>query len=272
MNQRIEIVGNEFRDRSLLNLKKKSKVLRVELVERDLKVIEFILDMKFAGYAEVFEKFFARTLRGVEAQSEEWARKRLRQLEKAGFLRAGISVTGGPWVYSATFKGYYALTNVYPERIFTKPTGGLDTRTFIHDKELLLARLELERLYGEVNWISDRKLRQDFGKAIGLSGVHVPDGLYEVQNEGLTAFELEIASKTKALYAIKIARYVRLIRESLGKPGGLKKVHYRCLRHCVFEALKEVTRPYGEMFFVEFREPLSNRAQVKSGSEGGGAL
>jgi hypothetical protein len=231
----------------------------LELVERDLKVIEFILDMKFSGCAEVFEKFFAKTHGEVQAKSPEWARKRMRQLVNAGFLRPSVSATGGPWVYSAAFKRYRALCEIYPEREFAKPSGGLDTRTFIHDKELLLSRLELERRGGEVNWVSDRKLRQGFERSVGLSGVHVPDGLYEVASDGLTAFELEIASKSLAVYADKIASYVELIRESDSKPGASRKVHYRCLKKSVFNSLKDETRSYGDMFFVELREPLSRR-------------
>lgn len=235
--------------------KRRSRV-RVELVERDLRVIEFILDMKFAGCAEVFERFFSRVHDGeVMAASHEWARKRLRQLTQGGFLRAGVGVHGGASVYFATFKAFYALNSVYPERVFPKPTGGLDLRTFVHDRELLAVRMEYERTAPSVSWVSDRRLKQGFASDIGLSGVHVPDALIELPGAGLVAFELEIAMKSRERYRDKVARYVRLIRESRAKPKGLRKVIYRCLREPVFEALSKECRVYGDMFEVVLTKP-----------------
>lgn len=235
--------------------KRRSRV-RVELVERDLRVLEFILDMKFAGCAEVFERFFSRVHDGeVVAASHEWTRKRLRQLTQGGFLRAGVGVHGGAAVYFATFKAFYALSSVYPESVFPKPTGGLDLRTFVHDRELLAVRMEYERTASGVSWVSDRRLKQGFASDIGLSGVHVPDALIELPGVGLVALELEIAMKSRERYRDKVARYVRLIRESRAKPKGLRKVIYRCLREPVFEALSKECRVYGDMFDVALTKP-----------------
>lgn len=235
--------------------KSRSRV-RVELVDRDLRVLEFILDMKFAGCAEVFDRFFSRVHDGeVVAASHEWTRKRLRQLTQGGFLRAGVGVHGGAAVYFATFKAFYALSSVYPERVFPKPTGGLDLRTFVHDRELLAVRMEYERTAPSVSWVSDRRLKQGFASDIGLSGVHVPDALIELPGVGLVALELEIAMKSRERYRDKVARYVRLIRESRAKPKGLRKVIYRCLREPVFVALSKECRVYGDMFEVTFTKP-----------------
>lgn len=235
--------------------KRRSRV-RVELVERDLRVLEFILDMKFAGCAEVFEKFFSRVHDGeVLAASHAWTRKRLRQLTQGGFLRAGVGVSGGASVYFATFKAYYALASVYPDRVFPKPTGGLDLRTFVHDRELLAVRMEYERLASNAVWVSDRRLKQGFASDLGLSGVYVPDGLMELPNGSVIALELEIAMKSRERYRDKVARYVRLIRDSRAKPRGLRKVVYRCLREPVFEALSKECRVYGDMFEVVLAKP-----------------
>ncbi len=245
-----------FREEQLSFFGKRRPHVRVELVERDLRVLEFILDMKFAGCAEVFERFFSRVHDGeVMAASHEWTRKRLRQLTKGGFLRAGVGVHGGASVYFATFKAFYALSSVYPERIFPKPTGGLDLRTFVHDRELLAVRMEYERTVPGVAWVSDRRLKQGSASDIGLSGVHVPDALIELPGVGLVALELEIAMKSRERYREKVARYVRLIRESRANPKGLRKVIYRCLREPVFEALSKECRVYGDMFEVILAKP-----------------
>lgn len=244
-------VVESVREEQLSFFGKRRSRIRVELVERDLRVLEFILDMKFAGCAEVFEKFFSRVHDGeVLAASQEWTRKRLRQLTQGGFLRAGVGIHGGASVYFATFKAYYALSSVYPDRVFPKPTGGLDLRTFVHDRELLAVRMEYERATSGVSWVSDRRLKQGFASDIGLAGVHVPDALIELPGVGTTALELEIARKSRDRYRDKVARYVRLIRDSRTKPNGLRRVIYRCLREPVFEALSKECRVYGDMFEV----------------------
>lgn len=244
-------VVESVREEQLSFFGKRRSRIRVELVERDLRVLEFILDMKFAGCAEVFEKFFSRVHDGeVLAASQEWTRKRLRQLTQGGFLRAGVGIHGGASVYFATFKAYYALSSVYPERVFPKPTGGLDLRTFVHDRELLAVRMEYERTMPGVSWVSDRRLKQGFASGIRLAGVHVPDALIDLPGVGTAALELEIAMKSRDRYRDKVARYVRLIRDSRAKPNGLRKVIYRCLRKPVFEALSKECRVYGDMFEV----------------------
>lgn len=234
----------------------KAKSVRVELVERDYRILEFVLEMKFAGCIEVFEKFFMKVNGGAqEAASQEWARKRLRQLCYAGFLRSCVSITGGANVYAASYKAYYALAQVDAHRSFPKPTGGLDTRTFLHDREMLLLRLNFERDRGEVNWISDRSLRQGFGERFGLYGIHVPDGLVQLSPGNWGGIELEIASKSRERYEDKVSRYVKLIRTGREKPDAIRKVIYFCLRPQVFDALTKECRPYGEMFEVKLVKP-----------------
>ncbi len=93
----------------------------VSLTSRDLEVIEFIVDMKFASVEDVFHKFFKVTLKDESALSDLWARKRLLQLEQGKFLKAKKVQTEKSLYYMATFKGYYALANVHPEKAFTKP-------------------------------------------------------------------------------------------------------------------------------------------------------
>ena len=70
---------------------KRTSAKNIVLTVRDFEILEFIMDMKFAGVEEVFEKFFKITLANESAKSSEWARKRLCQLEKANFLKSARS-------------------------------------------------------------------------------------------------------------------------------------------------------------------------------------
>lgn len=252
--------NREISKRQISSLKKKQNDYRVVLSHRDLEVLEFIIDMKFASLAEVFEKFFSHV--GSDqtvTSSTEWARKRLRQLEAAGLLGADYGIGLRERVYFATQKGYYAVNSISPEKMLVKPTGSLDLRTFVHDRELLLVRLEYERKYENLVWISDRKLRQGQGPKLGFSARYVPDALVEIPGLGNVALEIEIAIKSKARYRGKIQSYVRTIRESRNRTDGLQKVIFRCLKKACFEAIKSECAIYQEMFEVELVPTLSNK-------------
>lgn len=245
-----ESSNSRFREEQLSFFKRSFKRDRVELVARDLEILEFILDMKFAGGSEVFTKFFSRVGSHQESTSTKWAKKRLMQLERGGFLRSAIGIGVREKVYFATFKAFYAISTVNPERRFPKPTGGLDLRTFVHDRELLLLRMAYESRLGEIDWVSDRRLKQGFATDLGLSGVYVPDALVAIPAVGRVAIELEIAMKAQSRYRDKVSRYVRLIREGRDKPLGLRKVIFHVLRKPVFEVLKRECDIYQGMFEV----------------------
>ena len=104
---------------------KRTKFRNTFLTERDCEVIEFIIEMKFASVVEVFDRFFKVTLSDEESKSNLWARKRLMQLKQGGFLRANRTPNERETYYSATYKAFYALSNIYPEKAICKPVGGL---------------------------------------------------------------------------------------------------------------------------------------------------
>lgn len=257
-NLKLVPTSREVREEQLSFFGKKRRRGKVELSPRDFEVLEFIIDMKFAGCAEVFEKFFSRV--GPErsmASSTEWARKRLRQLEAVGLLRTDVGIGIRDRVYFATFKGYYAVNSVHPEKMLAKPNGGLDYRTFVHDRELLLVRLEYERKHEALNWVSDRKLRMGLDSNLGFTAANVPDALIMLPDVGVVALEIEIAQKSRARYRDKVQRYVRIIRESRERSDGLRKVVFRCLKRACFEALKKECEIYAEMFEVILAPSLS---------------
>jgi hypothetical protein len=117
--------------------------------------------------------------------------------------------------------------------------------------------MEYERRYGDVAWISDRRLKQGISETLGIFGTDVPDAVVKLSEVGPVALELEIATKSRVRYREKVTRYVRLIRESRAKPDGIKKVIYVCQRKPVFEILRDETRIYGGLFEIHLLEPLS---------------
>lgn len=229
---------------------KRTSAKNIVLTERDFEILEFIMDMKFAGVEEVFEKFFKITLANESAKSSEWARKRLCQLEKANFLKSVRSFSESTRYYVTTFKAYYALTQFNPEKFVGKLSGGFDQRTFLHDRGVLRARLHLESLQLVRVWMSDRKLKSSTELAGGLSVQYVPDAIYVTPAGARVAFELEIAVKAKSRYQDKIKKYVQLMRSTNMQHKVFDRVQFVCAKDTVAKFLVKETRIYGELFEV----------------------
>lgn len=229
---------------------KKSPSKRIVLTERDFEILEFILDMKFVSLEDVFFKFFRIKQGQEEAKNDLWARKRLLQLEQAKFLRSVRSFSESTRYYTATFKAYYALSNGKPGAQITKPCGGIDQRTFVHDKAVLKARLHLEAVEKVSSWLSDRKLKCSSELTGGLSTVYVPDAIYKTLAGARVAFELEIAVKAKSRYQDKIKKYVHLMRSTNVQHKICDRVQFACAKDTVAKFLIKETRIYGELFEV----------------------
>ncbi len=220
------------------------------LTTRDLEVIEFIIEMKFAAIEDVFEKFFKVLQDQTQAKSTLWTRKRLLQLEQGKFLKAHKLHQEKTTYYTATFKGCYALSNICPEKTICKPIGGFDSRTYGHDKTVLKCRLALESQWNVTNWISDRKLKTFPDFAGGLSNQYVPDGIFTTQSGQKVAFELEIARKAKSRYQDKIRKYVSHMRASDVTTRRFETVLFVCPKQTVCDLLFKETRIYGKLFKV----------------------
>ncbi|RYZ86695.1 MAG: hypothetical protein EOP06_14020 [Proteobacteria bacterium] len=239
-----------------------SESAAIVLTGRDFEVLKFISEMKFASSTEIFEKFFKITRDQKEAASESWTKKRLLQLERAGFLKSTYTFSESTRYFVVTFRSYYALKNYYPHEEIPKPLLTIDIRTFVHDRALLTLRLRLEREEAACGWISDRVLRSGLDRSFGFSSKYVPDGLYEKVCGDKVAVELEIAQKTKQRYRGKVAFYVSLLRSEASKLSGLKQVRFICLKKPCFEAIKKETRMFGSLFQVELEVSTADEGDL----------
>ena len=228
---------------------KRTKFRNTFLTERDCEVIEFIIEMKFASVVEVYDRFFKVTLSDENSKSNLWARKRLMQLKQGGFLRANRTPNERETYYSATYKAYYALSNIYPDKSICKPVGGFDHRTFKHDQLVLKCRLDLERQQNITNWISDRRLKASAELSGGLTALQVPDAIYSTADGEKVAFEMEISRKEKSRYSSKVTKYVSLVRQAENK-RKFGKVLFVCTQDAVKDLLVKETKIYGSIFEV----------------------
>jgi hypothetical protein len=223
------------------------------LTARDAELIEFCAQMKFASIPQMYERFFGKTLNGQPSKSDWYARERITALTESGFLKSNESFTRVNRYYTATAKGYQAAQEVMPFRELTKPAGGFDLRTFVHDRELIEMRLEMERDGQIQTWLSDRKLRMGKAQDFRLSSEFIPDAIVKNTDGTYHAIELEIAYKSRERYREKVQFFLKLIREQDATLPSIVKVKYVCVKDSVFKMLKDETSAYGEIFDVSMR-------------------
>ena len=252
--------------------KHKNSLVRIEelenviLTERDFGIIEFVCEMKFARTQDLFQKFFSVLHSGESAISDLWARKRLLQLERGGFLKSYRmpEMQKRDLIYTATIRGYRAVMNVFPEKLLCKPMLSVDLRTFGHDLRVLQCRLMLEAL-GEIkSWISDRQLKSFRELSGGFRGSEVPDGIFLTGEGRKIAFELEIARKSKSKYLAKVKRYVAHLRNRGLEKRQFESVLYVCGNKQVSQLLENETRIYGDCFRVLSFKQFSEKQALKS--------
>jgi hypothetical protein len=227
----------------------------LKISSRDLQVLEFILDMKFASREELFERFYSRTRENEPAKSNLYALERLALLERHGFLKGVQSFSETTKYFIATEKAYITLNQKLEMDKLPKPVGSIDQRIFLHDKLVLKARVEFERAFPEGKWFSDRRLRSGMAAMFGLPSAMIPDAIYEFPTGERVAFELENAPKGKSAYQEKIEFFVKLMRMRKDDPHMFTRIRYRCVYKEVAAKLTEMTSMYGPMFAVEYWRP-----------------
>lgn len=225
------------------------------LTARDLEILEFALDMKFVSVADVFDRFFSVLKNGEQANSEEWAAKRMSQLSQAGFVKSVDAFSEPTRYYIATEEAYLAVMQKIESEKVPKAIKSIDQRIFLHDKLVLKARLEFERQNPGCRWISDRRLRAGMAQMFSLPSVYIPDAIYELSSGEIVAFELENAMKGKSAYQEKISYFAKLIEIKKNEPGMFTRVAYRCVREDVYKKLKEETDWYEGKFTVDLWQP-----------------
>lgn len=222
----------------------------IVLTERDLEIISFIHEMKFASLDDLHFKFFKLLKDGTESKSQWWARERLSALVKAHYISRIYSFSERKSFYLGSEKGYWTLLNHCPSKLPVKPLEKIDFNTFSHDKLVLKIRLELEKTGQASHWLSDRKLFQYPELCTNLGEGNQPDAIYTSPNMAKVAFELEISRKSKKRYHDKIRTYAYLLREKRGTQP-FNKVHFIVANETVRDLLAEETKIYPQIFKIQ---------------------
>lgn len=230
----------------------KAKPLGFRLTAREIELLEFVLDQKFAARNVLYLRFY----QAKGSKSSRYAEERLQLLTKHGFLHAKRIYTEPMIVYLASDLAHSIVASLRPERTVSKPTLEIDLRTFEHDKRVTLCRALREKNKEISNWLSERRLKQEWTIANGyrLTREYMPDAIFTNRAGSKVAFELELAPKTRERYAKKVSRFLEVMKSP---DGAFKRTLFVACSEPVYQMLLSVTRPYPEFKVSKFSEIVS---------------
>jgi hypothetical protein len=214
------------------------------LTDRELEVLIFVLEMKFASVEALYRRFF----RSKDSSSNRYAYERLNLLRKHGYLTPIRIHTEAVTYYVATRLARETLQGSFVDRCFVKPPPGIDVRCFEHDKRVLTCRVEREIGGNARDWTSERALKHDWTKATNnLAREFMPDAIFTNRRGERVAFELELSPKTTDRYLRKVQQFAQIV--SIPEALFHRVLFVTCSRW-VRETLTRLCRPYGDAIFV----------------------
>lgn len=217
------------------------------LTERELDVLEFVLEMKFSTLEDLHAKFFKVTKLGTVSNSLIWARQRVHKLVKSEMLQILTDVCARP-LYVITQKGYLFLRNSRSQKNYCRPLLDVDGRFFDHDQRVAQVRIVLENSGVVKEWISERQLSEIDEYRKCLPTEFRPDAIYVTPEGKRVAFELEIARKTKERYQQKVKRYIHMMTAAPDAERLFEEVHYVCEKEAVWNLIQDHTQLFQPLF------------------------
>jgi hypothetical protein len=216
----------------------------IQLTERDLDILAFLLEMKFATVKELQHKFFRKLKDGKLSSSEWYARERMRLLWKNGLVETVRFRYTDYKYFIATELAFEILEgNIERAGRIARPIRQIDIRTFEHDAMLMKLRLYLEDTESVRNWKSERVIKRDLFFQGNLARDYVPDAVFMNESGDTVAYELERTMKSKRDYREKINKYLRIVRKQVvGSPLIFDRVRFVCASSRILEALKSEAR------------------------------
>lgn len=237
---------------------KTKQLNHINVTLRDLEIIKFILQMKFAKVEDIHKRFFRVKASGTESVTLRSAYRRLRLLEQNGFLTHTRNFLVNEKIYLATPKSFFLLQKNTSDFTSTPyPTKRLDHRTFEHDHLLVKLREVLENHHAVSEWKSDRYIRtaKEFETINHLK--IVPDGIFKSRDGQKIAFELELSLKSKSRYRSKIRTIVDYLRmHNLDR--AFNKVIFAYASKPVLNALSNEISIYPQYFTLVPLEKLQS--------------
>lgn len=157
---------------------KNNKESGVQLTTRDIEIIKFINEFGFCILPQINKRFGIRSKRAYQIMD---------RLKKVGFV-----------IHKRVFHshcGIYYLTPYGAEMTDLPPLKNIPVGIYDHQLMVVNVYLKLRVLYPEMEWISERQLKQvKYFNGVGKGG-HVADGILILPDEKKIAIEVELTKK-----------------------------------------------------------------------------
>lgn len=223
--------------------------------KRDLEILRFCLEMKFADVESLNQVFF-------DAKSQDMfaARKRIQKLEAVGFLRSVSLLSGtAKKFYLTTLKGHRELLKVATSGVIPNPVSKLSVVTFEHDLGVLKSRLELEKQGRASNWRSEKLLKSQAEAVTGrLQRDFMPDGIFASKHGKVCAFEYENKPKSEKQLREKVFRLNALMTE---KDPVFEACLFMASTENLKSKIKKMTDLIPNKFVVQSRDELFGKGK-----------
>ena len=179
------------------------------LTERDISILGFLLDQKFASLEQLYFMYFDKR-ESVDDPLPKGlfvTRQRLQILRRAGLIITQKVYTESKSVYLLTPLGFKIIESRRPNDAYAQPVKKVDFRNYEHDTRVNDCRIALERSGRVMKWFSDRRLKMDgFSSQFSrqeLPKSVVPDGVFVSKKGKRVIFEIEASTRKKKRYEDK---------------------------------------------------------------------
>jgi len=216
------------------------------LTQREVALLEFVLDQKFASIDALYPRFYAVG----ESDSTRYAAERLQLLRRHGFLEATRVYTSPKLFYLASPLARDVLQAQRPDRRLLDPISSIDFRTFEHDWRVTLCRVAREKSGHARDWVSERRLKAEWARYSGvLAREYCPDGIYTNRRGEQVAFELELAPKTRERMSRKVTKFLDAMRHGSAS-GPFQRALFVACSPQVQKQIEGLVAPYPDQFRV----------------------
>ena len=222
----------------------------IKLTQRDLDIIRFCLEMRFATIAQLHQRFFNKSHSGDQSKCDRWTQERLYKLRQSNYLKLQKNFLTGENLILPTIKGYQLIKKHFYFEDLPKPITYIDFRQFEHDKLLIDCRTQLEKTKQIKRWISERCLQSRPEVTTSFRDDSIADALCITSIDESFYFELELSLKTKERYKKKIKRYVYILRSEKPMSSQPKSVLFVCSKVSIQKAILNETKIYGPLFSI----------------------
>lgn len=224
-------------------LSRRSNALSFRLTDRDLEILGFLLDQKFASLEQLYFRHFDVRSSPSDPMPKglHVTRQRLQILKRAGLISTERVFSESRSLYLMTPFGFQTFQSKRPSEAYAKPMATVDFRNFEHDTKVNDCRIALERTGKVMKWISERRVRiEGFESQFSFSELPetiVPDGVLVSSKGERIAFEIEASPREKRRFVQKREAYESVMR---GTNPLFHKVIWTASTQPLTTVLKEV--------------------------------